>query len=1130
MKARSLILFAAALGSVLTAVMPAAAQSTVFTYQGQLQDGGGPANGTYNFTFSLYTNDTGGSSVAGPVATNGVGVTNGVFTVLIDFGAGPWNGQTNWLEIGVETNTANTFTTLAPRQLITPTPYAIFSTTASNVTGTLPVAQLTGTIPLAQLPRAVVTNNESGVNISGSFAGNGGGLTNVPAYWQTVSGTGQTAAANYAYLLTNNSLSTLTLPPSPNIGDIVTVSGSGASGWLVAPNAGQTISGGSVIPAGVTWTAQNSASAYWTAIASSADGTKLVAVSMSGGQIYTSGDSGMTWTLQNSAPRANWQSVASSADGTKLVAIINQGQIYTSGDSGVTWTAQNGAPTLNWISVASSADGTKLVALVLGGQIYTSGDSGVTWTLQNSAPRTSWISVASSADGTKLVAVTIGGQIYTSADSGVTWTAQSAPSETWQAVASSTDGTKLVAVTEGGPIYTSGDSGVTWTAQNSGSQSWCTFASSADGTKLVTAIYPGPIYTSDAANGFSGGPGTKAQFQYFGNGIWQPLSQSGSQIVGTIPASALPASVVTNTQTGVTLAGAFGGNGGGLTNVPAYWQTVSGTNQTAVANYAYLLTNNALSTLTLPSSPHGGDTVTVSGSGTSGWQVEAIGGQIIPGGTVIPTGAIWTARNGTATIEWNAIASSADGTKLAGAGFNFPIYTSSDSGVTWTAQSGSPSTEWIAIASSADGTRLVAGGYGTQIYTSSDSGVTWTAQNSGVLNWYSIASSADGAKLVAASLGDGIYTSSDSGVTWTLREGPPPNNANFWKGAASSADGTKLVVGAYSGQIFTSGDSGVTWTAQNSGVQDWYSVASSADGTKLVAVALNGPSSTSADSGVTWTAQNGAPSDNWLSAASSADGTKLVAGTFGDDIYTSSPASILGGAPGTAMQFQHVGNGVWQPLGQSASQIVGNIPASALPANVVTNTETGVTLSGTFLGDGSGLTGLNAANLTGTLPAATLPASVVTNNETGVTLSGTFSGNGGGLTNLNINGAIVSALTVTNLSISGTNEVAPLTVLPRLPASVVGSVSFGSGTMSAPAMAGGRYLYAVGGVANTLQVFDVSNPTIPAIVGSAATGSGPGPIAVAGRYAYVGIGGNGTLQVFDVGNPSLPVAVGSRLR
>ena len=79
-------------------------------------------------------------------------------------------------------------------------------------------------------------------------------------------------------------------------------------------------------------------------------------------------DSGLSWTARDST--RNWQAVASSSDGSKLVAAELGGQIYTSTDSGLTWTA--GDSTRNWQAVASSADGNKLVAVVTGGQIYTS--------------------------------------------------------------------------------------------------------------------------------------------------------------------------------------------------------------------------------------------------------------------------------------------------------------------------------------------------------------------------------------------------------------------------------------------------------------------------------------------------------------------------------------------------------------------------------------------------------------------------------------------------------------------------------------------------------------------------------------------------------------------------------------
>ena len=102
----------------------------------------------------------------------------------------------------------------------------------------------------------------------------------------------------------------------------------------------------------------------------------------------------------------------------------------------------------------------------------------------------------------------------------------------------------------------------------------------------------------------------------------------------------------------------------------------------------------------------------------------------------------------------------------------------------------------------------------------------------------------------------------------------------------------------------------------------------------------------------------------------------------------------------------------------SASQLSsGTVPLAQLPGTVITNHATGITLSGTFSGSGAGLTKLNAdlldgqhgsfyqnaTNLNaGTLSLAVLPGAVVTNNATGVNLTGTFSGNGAGVTNVNL--------------------------------------------------------------------------------------------------------------------------------
>jgi len=83
-----------------------------------------------------------------------------------------------WLEIAVRTNGGGSYANLVPRQKITATPYAI---TADNLSGSISATQLNGAIPLAQLSAAVVTSNQSGVNLSGTFSGNGAG-TELPPF------------------------------------------------------------------------------------------------------------------------------------------------------------------------------------------------------------------------------------------------------------------------------------------------------------------------------------------------------------------------------------------------------------------------------------------------------------------------------------------------------------------------------------------------------------------------------------------------------------------------------------------------------------------------------------------------------------------------------------------------------------------------------------------------------------------------------------------------------------------------------------------------------------------------------------------------------------------------------------
>lgn len=110
----------------------AAAQTTAFTYQGRLSDSAASANATYDLQFTLY--DAADVTVGSSVVREDVQVTNGVFTVQLDFGAGAFPGADRFLEIAVRRgNETGAFTPLSPRQPITSTPYAIKSLNATNV-------------------------------------------------------------------------------------------------------------------------------------------------------------------------------------------------------------------------------------------------------------------------------------------------------------------------------------------------------------------------------------------------------------------------------------------------------------------------------------------------------------------------------------------------------------------------------------------------------------------------------------------------------------------------------------------------------------------------------------------------------------------------------------------------------------------------------------------------------------------------------------------------------------------------------------------------------------------------------------------------------------------------------------
>src|SRR5438094_9055389 len=107
------------------------AQTSSFTYQGRLTDGGTAANGNYDLQFALFDSLSGGAQVGSTQTINTVPVSNGVFTVSLDFGANSFPGANRFLEISARP-AGGSFTLLTPRQQVTSTPYAIRSANASS--------------------------------------------------------------------------------------------------------------------------------------------------------------------------------------------------------------------------------------------------------------------------------------------------------------------------------------------------------------------------------------------------------------------------------------------------------------------------------------------------------------------------------------------------------------------------------------------------------------------------------------------------------------------------------------------------------------------------------------------------------------------------------------------------------------------------------------------------------------------------------------------------------------------------------------------------------------------------------------------------------------------------------------
>ncbi|MCC6650785.1 MAG: hypothetical protein IT348_06520 [Candidatus Eisenbacteria bacterium] len=118
----------------MAAVAFAVPVGTHFTYQGKLQKDAAPYSGAADMVFRLYDDPGAGNQIGADVTLAGVTLAEGLFTVELDFG-GVFDGTALWLEVQVLTDGEAEYTTLAPRQLLAATPYALHALSAPGSGG-----------------------------------------------------------------------------------------------------------------------------------------------------------------------------------------------------------------------------------------------------------------------------------------------------------------------------------------------------------------------------------------------------------------------------------------------------------------------------------------------------------------------------------------------------------------------------------------------------------------------------------------------------------------------------------------------------------------------------------------------------------------------------------------------------------------------------------------------------------------------------------------------------------------------------------------------------------------------------------------------------------------------------------
>lgn len=543
---------------------------------------------------------------------------------------------------------------------------------------------------------------------------------------------------------------------------------------------------------GATWDEKtNFGISSWSYLYASHDGSKLAAVKSS--QLVVSEDGGNTW--QTRSFQFDWYTpLAMSSDGTKLIVKGTNRLLYKSQDGGITWQSLPTAGVRYWSNIALSPNGTTIIATADDSSIYISTDGGATW---QSRPQTKegggWNSLSASDTGQYLTASTDWsnseeGALYNySDDFGATWqTKRLGATKKITKLMLSGDGKSLTAASDdsrGGSVYTSANSGQTWTRQTIiGNGNWSALAASGDGRVILAAQYDYGVLSlsTDYGKTWKQQSISAAYSGWYNIGV----SKDGSTLVATDTYG------TTNWDGGYAyISTDYGETWVQQTELGArYWiDWRSGT--TSVSD--------------------DGKTIVIGDTYGADWN-DWDGGYIY---ITKDRGAHWEPALSLGANNWISVNVSGDGKTIIAASGNGStggaIFTSHDAGQTWTehASINTPESIWYNVGISSDGTHLLASQSGGRLFTSNNSGESWVERVVPDIVWQLSALSLDGSTILASATfnerwgnNSHLMISQDFGDTWKILNELPTQG---WDTLAVSENGAHIVAGSWHGYLYT---------------------------------------------------------------------------------------------------------------------------------------------------------------------------------------------------------------------------------------------------------------------------------------------------------------------------------------